>query len=451
MEKIIKVEIISRDIVKPSSPTPTHLKNYNLCLLDQFYPEFHCGIILFYSSPQTNHHKNDNQNYCRTLKNSLADTLTDFYPIAGRFKDTSSIDCNDQGACVVQAKINSSLSNFLGGLSQPSCSNNVQKNLKMFIPSLDSITMESASSSILIAQLTEFECGGIAICFSLMHRFCDLASVVVFLKSWSARSRGESGEITVPDFSASSLLPPQDLPPLPAIDKPIENRTTRRLVFEASKISDLKKKFTDENKSAKIESISRVEVVFALILKCAISAARSIDKLKNKKSAFLHAVNLRKRTTPPLPENSMGNLIWGIPVEIEGEIEFQEIVNKIRYETTSFYNETVRRIKGDEEGTTLIFESMNKQGEIIKTTGDLDFYYSSSWCRFPFYDIDFGWGKPVWVSSGIMSPENLIVIEDSKCGNGIQAWVTLDPKVMEIYQLDEELLSFASFNSNILA
>ena len=62
-----------------------------------------------------------------------------------------------------------------------------------------------------------------------------------------------------------------------------------------------------------------------------------------------------------------------------------------------------------------------------------------------------GGENPVWVSSGIVSGRNLIVFEDTKCGNGIQAWVTLDPKVMVLFERDQELLSFASFNSTILA
>ncbi|PON58792.1 Transferase [Trema orientale] len=442
--KTHKVEILSRDLVKPSSPTPAHLKDYKLCLLDQFYPEIHCGIIFFYTSPP-NWDKNDDKNYCRILKNSLSETLTDFYPIAGRFKDTSTIDCNDEGACVVEAKLDSNLSDFLS-------SDDLQREFGKLNPSFDPETMELASNCILIAQLTVFECGGSAICFCLKHRFCDLASVVVLLKSWSARARGGSAEIAVPSFVGSSFLAPQALPPLPETDNPIENRTARRLVFEASKISALKKKFlAEKNPSTEIDSVSRVEVVLALILKSAISAARSIDKSPAKKSSFLSAVNLRRRTAPPLPENSIGNLIWGIPMEVEGEIGFQELLTDMKRETTTFCNETVRRVRGDEEGYSLVFESMKKQEEILKETGLLDLYWCSSWCRFSVYEVDFGWGKPVWVSSGILSSQNLIVMEDTKCGNGIQAWVTLDPQVMAIFECDEDIVSFASFNPNILA
>ncbi|PON77155.1 Transferase [Parasponia andersonii] len=85
----------------------------------------------------------------------------------------------------------------------------------------------------LIAQLTVFECGGSAICFCLEHRFCDLSSVVVFLKSWSGRARSRSDssdhEIALPDFVGSSFLPPRVLLPLPAIPDQIENRIMTRL------------------------------------------------------------------------------------------------------------------------------------------------------------------------------------------------------------------------------
>ncbi|PON58788.1 LOW QUALITY PROTEIN: Transferase [Trema orientale] len=108
----LNVEILSIDLVKPSSPTPAHLRDYKLCLLDQFIPEFHGKIIFFYTI------QNDNNYYCRILKKSLSETLTDFYPIAGRFKDTSTIDCNDKGACLVEAKINSNISDFLNTVSE---------------------------------------------------------------------------------------------------------------------------------------------------------------------------------------------------------------------------------------------------------------------------------------------------------------------------------------------
>ncbi|PON77156.1 Transferase [Parasponia andersonii] len=69
----LNVEILSIDLVKPSSPTPAHLRDYKLCLLDQFIPEFHGAIIFFYSNSYTI--QNDKNHYCRILKKSLSETF----------------------------------------------------------------------------------------------------------------------------------------------------------------------------------------------------------------------------------------------------------------------------------------------------------------------------------------------------------------------------------------
>ncbi|XP_062114899.1 stemmadenine O-acetyltransferase-like [Humulus lupulus] len=453
MDNTMKVEILSRELVKPSTPTPTHLRDYKLCLLDQFLPEMHGGITFFYSS--TFHFlqsdENDDRNYCRILKKSLSDTLTDFHPIAGRFKDTSTIDCNDSGACVVEARINSNLSDFLTSVNQRK---DIHTLLGKLVPTLDSETMELASKCMLIAQITVFKCGGVSISFCLEHRFCDFSSVMVFLKSWSARARGGgSDDIALPDFVGSKFLPPQDMPPLPPYQNLLGNRNTTRLVFDSPKISALKSKYFTES-SDQYKKISRVEVVLALIVKTAISATRSSisNPTADAKSLLFQSVNLRKRTEPPLPENAIGNLFWLLPVMLkeENSIEFHELIGKMKRETTSFLEETVRRIKGDEEGTALVFKSVKEKGEIIESVGEVDTYWCSSWCRFPVYEMDFGWGNPVWVSSGVVSSLNLIVMEDTKCGEGIQAWVSLDPKVMAIFERDQQLLSFASLNPSIL-
>ncbi|KAH7515571.1 hypothetical protein FEM48_Zijuj10G0040800 [Ziziphus jujuba var. spinosa] len=74
---------------------------------------------------------------------------------------------------------------------------------------------------------------------------------------------------------------------------------TRRFVFEASKISVLKNSIACE-----VKSPSRVEVVMALLYKCAISAST-----KGSPIIQLQTMNLRRRIEPPLPNNIVGNFI----------------------------------------------------------------------------------------------------------------------------------------------
>ena len=45
----MEVEIISSESIKPSSPTPKHLKTHKLSLLDQFIPSIYIPMVLFYT------------------------------------------------------------------------------------------------------------------------------------------------------------------------------------------------------------------------------------------------------------------------------------------------------------------------------------------------------------------------------------------------------------------
>lgn len=91
----MKVEIMSKETIKPSSPTPPHLRNFKLSLLDQLAAQVNGCSINFYRS--NNNHQSPSQT-SENLKKSLSETLTLFYPFAGRLVDNLIIDCNDNGA-----------------------------------------------------------------------------------------------------------------------------------------------------------------------------------------------------------------------------------------------------------------------------------------------------------------------------------------------------------------
>ena len=75
-------------------------------------------------------------------------------------------------------------------------------------------------------------------------------------------------------------------------------------------------------------------------------------------------------------------------------------------------------------------------------------YTFSSVCKFPFYETDFGWGKPAWMTCPMLFPMYLIFM-DTKSGDGIEVWATLKDEVMAVLEHDEELLAFASLNPSI--
>lgn len=93
----MKIEILSTQSIKPSSPTPQHLRDFKLSFIDERIPSYYTPLILYYAS-------NDRSGvYCR-LRSSLSEALAKFYPLAGRMKGQILVDCNDEGAVYVEAR-----------------------------------------------------------------------------------------------------------------------------------------------------------------------------------------------------------------------------------------------------------------------------------------------------------------------------------------------------------
>lgn len=107
----VEVELISKEIIRPSSSTPGHLHHYQLSFLDQLSPPVYNPLVLFYEfNDETMPSVTEISNH---LKKSLAQVLTLFYPLAGRIKDNQYVDCNDEGIPYVEAHVKCQLSDVL--------------------------------------------------------------------------------------------------------------------------------------------------------------------------------------------------------------------------------------------------------------------------------------------------------------------------------------------------
>lgn len=113
MGKEIEVVILSKEIVKPSSPTAQHLRTLQLSFLDQLASIHYITFVLFYPNTQNND-ANTMSAEKSQLKKSLSDTLTHFHPLAGWLEDNASINCNDDRAEFVAAQVNCPVSKVLG-------------------------------------------------------------------------------------------------------------------------------------------------------------------------------------------------------------------------------------------------------------------------------------------------------------------------------------------------
>ncbi|XP_047307402.1 acyltransferase Pun1-like [Impatiens glandulifera] len=430
----IKVDIIMRNIIKPSSPTPEIQRNFKLSLIDQLTPEIYGATIFFYTPNNHNQIEIETTEMSKSLQESLSRILTKFYPMAGQFIDSSTIDCNDEGAYFFDAKVNCTIQQVL---EKPD-----PNFLKKLLPT-EPKTVESCSRAVAIFQFTAFNCGGVSISASICHKMGDISTLSTFLQAWSSATINTAGDVQTPEFIGGSLLPNRNLPIMTNAGLSRGKCRTQRLVFNGRKMAALRARITDGRQAP-----SRVEAALAVILKSAITCSRSLSG-STKAAIFFQTVNIRNRMNPPIGENSIGNLLWQFPVFMEErEIRLYELVAKMRKEMADFCINKASKLKG-QEGLIEVMSSIGKWAIHLLTNRDI--YRCSSWCRTPLYEAaDFGWGKPVWVSSAGQEMRNVIILVDTKDGSGVEAWVTLDEKEMDVFEKSDELLQFASVNPSLI-
>lgn len=435
----MEFEIIKRETIKPSSPTPHYLRNFKLSLLDQLGPVAYEPLVLFYpkngiATPEKS---------VWIIKKSLSETLTRFYPLAGRIKGNISIDCSDHGVDYVEARVNGLLSTFL---SKPDA-----QTLRKLLP-VDAESPEAGRGPLLLVQANVFDCGGLAIGVCMSHKLADAASLCTFIMAWSATALGFS-QALLPDFSASFRFPPTDHASSfqqSSVDVKRVNCVTKRFVFYASKIAGLRTKAA----SAIVDQPTRAEAVTALIWRCAVAAAsRSSSSLQSPKLSVLsQSVDIRKKVVPPLSDDSIGNLVGYFAAHTdETEVELQGLVAKLRKGIKELSNSYAKRLQKD-QALQVVCKSFKDADELIKRDDINNFYVGTDLCNYKLlYGVSFGWGKPIWLSNvPAASNNNVASLVSTREDGGIEAWVTLSEEDMAAFEQDQELLAFAFMNPSVL-
>ncbi|KAF3951083.1 hypothetical protein CMV_023234 [Castanea mollissima] len=426
----VEVEVFSNESIKPSSPTPTHLRYYQLSFLDQISPPVYASFLFFYT-------KNDayskistdtTKSFSSVLKQSLSDVLTRYYPLAGRIKDNLNVDCNDEGVLFREAQVKCKLSDIV--------TNPNPAEFNRFLP----CDIDGTHNLTFAVQVNYFTCGGIAIGACISHKIADGTSFIMFMKNWAATARGQTD--IYPQFQASTLFPPTStlsgLKPETGMTK--EKLVLKRFVFSSATIETLKEKYAESSDLECPLHPSRVEALSAFIWSRYVAATQ--ENCGHKKlNLVLFAVNLRTRMDPPLSGNFFGNIFRVATVILSSE-ERIGLVGNLRAAIRKIDNEYVKKLRDHTQHLDFIKEAIEK---VLKQ--DIVPFNFTSLCRFPIYEMDFGWGNPMWIGRVSLPFKNVTVFIDTKSGDGIEAWVNLKEEDMAKFESDPELLAYASTTS----
>ncbi|CAI9261348.1 unnamed protein product [Lactuca saligna] len=261
--------------------------------------------------------------------------------------------------------------------------NEQNETLDQLFPYGLSSTVRASCPKLLDVQLNHFAGGGAAVAVSMSHKLADGATFANFINHWATVTRCQPP--VNPSFVSSSTSNNVRLP-----------------------------KFV-------IKDLDKVNVK---------AAAIKSDSLKP--SSLSVATNMRNKVVENYSETAAGNLFTLAIVKMEefGEIRLSEVISE------------VRKAKLGLEGMRDEQEVVDK---LLNTFSTLqgDIYYSSSVCRVPFYEVDFGWGKPQEVVLRIPNvDENTIILMDTPSGDGITAHVHLPEEEMAILHKDKEFVNY---------
>ncbi|TMW81138.1 hypothetical protein EJD97_011619 [Solanum chilense] len=434
----MEIEILYKKLIKPFLPTPSHLQHYKLSFFDQIAVKEHVPIVLFYA----NNKFINNFTIDERIEQSLSKVLTHVYPAAGRYdKDECSILCLDQGISYTKAKVNCKLNHFL---------EKAHKDLSLaalFWPHENKYINKSnlMVSPIVTAQVTEFECGGLAVSLSSSHPAMDGFSNIKFLFEWAKVCKMETPieNINFLRFNLGNVFPTRDVSRLfrstydPVIEKDI---VTKRFIICETIMSRLRIKCIDEARGALTFQPSRVEIITALLWRAFIRTSAIINGYVRPSLMDL-PLNLRSKTSLTQVSNSMGNFRVDVPIKFipgETKMELHKFIILIRNGVNKVVA-SCTKASPDEIVSTLV--NINNESVASPEWGgndEVDKVSCSSLCNFPFHDIDFGLEKPKLLFFGSKDMQ-MFWLYDTDIHSQVCVQVDLKENYMKLFECDDDI------------
>ncbi|GLT37580.1 hypothetical protein SLA2020_118890 [Shorea laevis] len=464
------VTLVSKSIIKPdqSSTIPKlKLSVSDLPMLSCHYIQK--GVLLTY--PPYSFH-----DLIVFLKQSLSATLSHFPPLAGRLNTDPDghvhILCNDAGIDFLQVKaLHLSINDIVSPQDVPDC-------FKEFFTLDRTLSYSGHSKPLAAVQVTELN-DGVFIGCTVNHAVTDGTSFWHFFNTFAEICKGVQKISKSPDFCRNTVFnsnavlrfPPGGPKVTFASDEPLRER-----IFHFSRESILKLKYkancgglmgkqsnsevlgklsndgwktlggeanglsngkikNDTNRTAEISSFQSL----CAQLWRSVTRARKLDA--SKTTTFRMAVNCRPRLEPRLDAFYFGNAIQSIPtVAAAGELLSTDLswgADLLHKNVIAHGDATVRKGIADWERDPRLFPLGNFDGASI-TMGSSP--------RFPMYDNDFGWGRPLAIRSGRANKfDGKISAFPGREGNGsVDLEVVLAPATMTGLANDAEFMQYVS-------
>ncbi|XP_058114022.1 omega-hydroxypalmitate O-feruloyl transferase [Magnolia sinica] len=389
-------------LVEPAGPIPAmtgdHLYLSNLD--DAIGAHVLTPTVYFYrmNSP-------DRRPVTKTIRDALAHVLVPYYPFSGRLRETKNGKLEvffgpEQGVLMVEANSEMAIDD-LGGLVAP---NPAWAPLVYHFP--DEGPYKIVDMPLLIAQLTNFSCGGFSLGLRLCHCICDGIGAMQFVDAWATMARLGPTVITEPCWDREYFQP--RVPPMvkfPHVEfariddgsNLSSNLGRANLVQKCYRVSQpFQAQLKQLSQSNGEDTCTTFDAVAAHVWRCWVKALdiRPLDY--DLRLTF--AVNVRpKLIDPPLKDGFYGNAVCvacatsTVGQLVDGQIS--AVGRLVREARLGMSEEYVR--------STIDYIEVDRPTR-LEFAGKLTI---TQWTRFSIYESsDFGYGRPVYAGPIDLKP-----------------------------------------------
>ncbi|GKA63613.1 pelargonidin 3-O-(6-caffeoylglucoside) 5-O-(6-O-malonylglucoside) 4'''-malonyltransferase-like protein [Tanacetum coccineum] len=109
----------------------------------------------------------------------------------------------------------------------------------------------------------------------------------------------------------------------------------------------------------------------------------------------------------------------------------EELVHCVSDSTKKIKSNYKKVYHNTKEGQAMVLNSYLNIADVPESTNVIRL---TSWCKFPFYEADFGFGRPISMAPGIIPFKNVGCLIDDPQGNGVEAYVVLEVKDLPYFE-----------------
>lgn len=290
--------------------------------------------------------------------------------------------------------------------------------------------------------MTRFKCGGASLGVGLQEYIGDAQTFIDFINSWSRIARGE--DINIHPSIDRTILQAR-VPPTPVFPHkefahpPLKNKNPKQSSTSTSLLKVTRAQLDLIKAKCKGEANTFLSLT-SYVWQC-VTRARRLSEDQDTKLIIPYS----GREILPLPSAYLGNVVFLSTITSEA----RKVLDSDNYVLAREIKENFKVMTEEYMRSTIDFlELQIQKASVAKEDEDeeevpVSIFVMNNGLKFPHYDADFGWGKPIYVGPTKLLEDICTVIPSSPVNGDGSVFLVLELKedhMLEFKKLFYELL-----------